>query len=169
MNVNTTDKNICKDDIYKSLFFEYYESLRSFIYSKSGSYGIAEDIAQEAFLKLWIKCALIIFSKAKSFLYTVANNLFLNNVKHQKVVLDYSNSYLENKSESPEFVLEEKEFKIKLEDAINSMPEKSREVFMMSKIEGLKYKEIAERLNLSVKAIEKRMGIALKIFNDILK
>jgi RNA polymerase sigma-70 factor (ECF subfamily) len=165
MEVKINNKDVCKDDVYKSIFFDYYESLRAFIYSKSGSYTIAEDIAQEAFLKLWIKCALIIFSKAKSFLYTVANNLFINSVKHEKVVLEYSKSFIENKSESPEFLLEEKEFKKKLEDAINTMSEKERTVFLMSRIEGLKYKEIAERIDVSVKSVEKRMSKALKIFS----
>ena len=63
--------------------------------------------------------------------------------------------------QSPKYALEEKEFKKQLEDTIGAMPEKQREVFLMNRIDELTYKEIADRLELSVKAVEKRMHGAL--------
>jgi len=161
-------QDICEQDVYQSLFFKYSEHLRNFIYSKSGDLQLSEDIVQETFVRLWIKCALIIFAKAKSFLFTVAHHLFLDQVKHNKVVLEYAGTHPQNTyGSSPEDILREKEFKQKIEDAINAMSDKSREVFMMSKMEGLKYREIAERLELSIKAVEKRMSKALEIFNNM--
>ena len=70
--------------------------------------------------------------------------MFLNEVKHQKVVQNY-NKYNKNEStnESPEFIMLEKEFLEKLESTIATLPEKQREVFLMNRIEKKKYKEIA--------------------------
>ena len=68
--------------------------------------------------------------------------------------------------QSPQYALEEKEFKEQLENIIASMPEKQRDVFLMNRIDELTYKEIADRLELSVKAVEKRMHGALSFLRD---
>lgn len=123
---------------------------------------------QDAFGKLWKECAKVSLEKSKSFLFTVANNMFLNRVKHQKVVLKFEQrgaSQLNN--ETPQYLLEEAEFKKKLELAIAALPEGQRTVFLMNRIDKMKYKEIAEKLDLSVKAIEKRMGKALSALRKI--
>jgi RNA polymerase sigma-70 factor (ECF subfamily) len=90
--------------------------------------------------------------------------MFLNDIKHQKVVQNYR-KHNENKStnESPEFIMLEKEFMEKLESTIDNLPEKQREVFLMNRIEKMKYKEIALHLDISVKAVEKRMHQALVV------
>ena len=117
---------------------------------------------QDAFVKLWKDCAKVTFEKAKSFLYTVAKNTFLNQVKHQKIVLKFEKrGHSQLNQESPQYLLEESEFKLKLETAIAALPEDQRVVFLMNRIDKMKYREIAEHLNLSVKAIEKRMHKAL--------
>ena len=64
-------------------------------------------------------------------------------------------------NESPEFLLEEKEFMVKLKKVIADLPEKQREVFLLSRIDKKKYSEISEMLDISVKAVEKRMSQAL--------
>ncbi|PHR95013.1 MAG: RNA polymerase subunit sigma-70 [Leeuwenhoekiella sp.] len=112
---------------------------------------------------MWQNCADIDLSKAKTYLFTTINNLFLNAVKHHKVMLNYEkNSTKEDRSfQDPEYILEEKEFKAKLSDAIANLTEAQREVFLMNRIDGKKYREIAETLDLSVKAVEKRMSQAL--------
>ena len=69
-------------------------------------------------------------------------------------------------NQSPEYLLEEEEFKIKLQNAIASLTEAQREVFLMNRIDGKKYKEIAELLDISQKAVEKRMSAALKILKE---
>ncbi len=117
---------------------------------------------QEAFLRLWQKRADVSPPKVKSFLFTVANNLFLDEVKHKKVVLKFFQHPQKDVTlEHPQFVLESEEFKAQLEQAIAALPEKSRVVFLMNRIDKLSYKDIAERLELSVKTIEKRMHRAL--------
>ena len=147
---------------FKELFDEYYEGIRNFLYYKSGDINLAEDLTQDAFYILWKKKDSINPEKVKSYLFTIANNLFLNEVKHQKVVLKFQQRPQKTSStETPQFKMEEEEFRIRLEKAIAELPEKNRVVFLMNRIEKLTYKEIAERLDLSVKAVEKRMHKAL--------
>ncbi|HHG85361.1 MAG TPA: RNA polymerase sigma-70 factor [Bacteroidetes bacterium] len=147
---------------FKRIFLEYGEQIRNFIYYKSGNLALAEDIMQDTFLKLWTEGDKVSPEKVKSFLYTVANNRFLDGARHQQVVLKFEKiPQKEGHNESPEHVLEQKEFKRALEKAIESLPETQREVFLMNRIEKLTYREIAERLAISVKAVEKRMHKAL--------
>jgi RNA polymerase sigma-70 factor (ECF subfamily) len=103
-------------------------------------------------------------------LFTVANNLFLNQAKHQKVVLKFEQrGHTQRTDEDPAFLLEEQEFKTRLEKAINDLPEGQREVFLMNRLDKMKYREIAEALNISVKAVEKRMHKALLALRKISK
>ena len=163
-------ESVCEEKVFDAVFMAHSEYLRNFLYYKSGDLQRSEDLMQDAFCKLWLACAKVPFAKAKSFLFTVANNLFLNQVKHEKVVLKFEKQNTVNYNvETPEFLLEEAEFEKRLKEAIAALPEGQREVFLMSRIDGLKYKEIAEMLNISVKAIEKRMHIALASLRKISK
>ncbi len=152
---------------FKLIFDQYYESIKRFLYYKVGDIAVSEDIAQEVFLKAWEKRDAIKMDTIKSFLYTIAGNLAINHLKHRSIVFNFvKNDSGEKVTNSPEFELEMKEFKLKLEQTLAEMPENSRIVFLMNRIEKLKYSEIADRLNLSVKAIEKRMSIALKYLKE---
>ncbi len=152
---------------FKSIFDQYYESIKRFLYYKVGDIAVAEDIAQEVFLKAWEKRESVKLETVKSFLYTIAGNLAINHLKHRNIVFNFiKNDSGEKVTNSPEFELEMKEFKQKLEKTLAEMPENSRIVFLMNRIEKLKYSEIATRLDLSVKAIEKRMSIALKYLKE---
>jgi RNA polymerase sigma-70 factor (ECF subfamily) len=151
-------KNPSDEKAFSAYFERYYDSIRNFLYYKSGDAELAQDLAQEVFLILWKKWDQLQPEKVKSYLYTIANNLFLNEAKHQKVVLKFNQRPVNNTlQETPQFLLEEEEFRQRLQTAIAELPEKNRVVFLMNRIEKLTYREIAERLGLSVKAIEKRM------------
>ena len=155
-------ENICQDEIFEQIYLEHVVLLRNFLFYKFGSSENAEDITQNAFIKLWENCKKIKQSKAKGFLYTTAINLSLNAYKHQKVVLKHStNSMKKVENETPEFQLIKKEFQTKIDNAIAELTEKQREVFLLNRIEKIKYADIAEMLNISVKAVEKRMHSAL--------
>ncbi len=157
-----------KEDL-RQAYDEYFESLRGFLYYKTGDIGLAEDIVQEVFIKVWEKRASVDRSTLKSFLYTIANNLMINHINHLKVVARHEGEVKVGQTkerESPQFVLEEKEFEVKLNRCIESMPEGCREVFLMNRIDKLKYGEIAERIGVSVKAVEKRMSKALTIVRE---
>ena len=161
-------QSVCQEKVFETVFSTHAESLVNFLYYKSGNYAAAEDLMQDSFAKLWKECKKVPFEKAKSFLFTVANNTFLNTVKHQKVVLKFEQrGHSQLNEETPQYLMEEEEFKQKLESAIATLPEGQRTVFLMNRIDKMKYKEIAETLGLSVKAIEKRMHLALKELRKI--
>ncbi|WP_375325275.1 RNA polymerase sigma factor [Flagellimonas sp. GZD32] len=158
--------NVCEDQIFSSIFKAHSKTVFNYIYYKFGNEEKANDAVQEAFVKLWENCAKVSPDKAKSFVYTVANNLYLNVIKAEKVRLKYANNSNDRSHESPEFLMEEQEYKQKLDDALNALPENQRTTFLLNRIDGKKYAEIAEMEGVSVKAIEKRMHLALKSLRE---
>jgi RNA polymerase sigma-70 factor (ECF subfamily) len=154
---------ICKESVFSGFFKSHAKGLRNYLYYKFGNENQAEDITQEAFIKLWQNCADVPIEKAKSYIYTIANNASLNVIAHQKVVLNYAKNVpnKEATNESPEYLLEEDEFKTKLLSAIQNLNETQRVAFLMHRIDGKKYAEIAAELEISVKAVEKRIHLAL--------
>ncbi|WP_228235017.1 RNA polymerase sigma factor [Allomuricauda sp. M10] len=158
--------NVCEDHIFSSVFKAHSKTVFNYIFYKFGNEEKAHDAVQEAFVKLWENCAKVSPDKAKSFVYTVANNLYLNVIKAEKVRMKYADTTNDRSHESPEFLMEEKEYKQKLEDALNALPENQRTTFLLNRVDGKKYAEIAEMEGVSVKAIEKRMHLALKSLRE---
>lgn len=158
-----TEKSICEEQHFKSIFDKHSEVIRNFIYYKCGDMQQAEDITQDAFIKLWHNCKKVAFEKAKSFVMKVAQNAFFNEVKHQKVILKYNKNTDTSGifSESPDFIMEEKEFLKKLQQCITNLDPKQREVFLLSRKDKKTYREIAEIIGITQKAVERRMGLAL--------
>ena len=147
---------------FENIFSQWYEPVRNFLYYKSGNIQVAEDIVQDVFMKIWGKREGIRRDTVKPLLYKIANNLFLNRLEHQKVILKFIPANPVNiEVAGPDFELEMKEFDKKLQSALYGLDEKQRTVFLMNRIDGLTYVQIAEILGLSVKAIEKRMEKAL--------
>jgi RNA polymerase sigma-70 factor (ECF subfamily) len=146
--------NICDSNSFEAIYNTYAKEIRRFLFYKTQDIDKSEDILQDVFIKLWENCNKVDSNKVKSYIY----------IKHQKVVQNHR-KHNENKStnESPEFIMLEKEFMEKLESTIDNLPEKQREVFLMNRIEKKKYKEIALLLDISVKAVEKRMHQALVV------
>jgi len=153
---------VCDEQVFSSIFKANSKTVFNYIYYKFGNEEKSYDAVQEAFVKLWENCAKVAPEKAKSYVYTVANNLYLNVIKAEKVRLKYADKTLKTTAETPEFLMEESEFKTKLDNALNDLPENQRITFLLNRIDGKKYKEIAEMEGVSVKAIEKRMHLALK-------
>ena len=158
--------NVCEEQVFDTIFKANSKTVFNYIYYKFGNEEKAHDAVQEAFVKLWENCVKVSPEKAKSFVYTVANNLYLNVIKAEKVRLKYADKTLKVTHESPEFLLEEEEFKQKLNRALDSLPENQRTTFLLNRIDGKKYAEIAEMEGVSVKAIEKRMHLALKSLRE---
>lgn len=155
--------NICESQLFERIYKKHAKNLHNFLYYKFGEHLNPQDKVQEAFIKLWQNCSKVKPSKAKSFLFTTANNLMLNAVAHQKVVLKYTKKpQIHSTNETPEFVLEEKEYHEKLQKAISNLTEAQRVAFLMNRVEGKRFKEIAELLDISVKGVEKRIYGALK-------
>lgn len=156
-------KDICEQSRFEVFYNKHSKDLHNFLYYKFGERLNPQDKTQEAFIKLWENCKKITPGKAKSYLFSTANNLMLNEVAHQKVVLKYTKIERENFSnETPEFLMEEDEYREKLKTAIASLTEPQRVAFLMNRTEGKRFKDIAEILNISTKAVEKRIYGALK-------
>ena len=165
--MNNDLKNVCNEKVFESIFNTHAKNLKRFIFSNTRDADITEDIIQDTFVKIWEDCEKVVFDTVKSYLYTIANNLFLNIIKHNKVVNAHQKlSIKESTNESPEFIMLEEEFLIKLEKTIADLPKIQREVFLLNRIEKKKYKDIAEQLGISVKAVEKRMHGALLVLRE---
>ena len=158
--------NVCDDNIFSQLFRTHSKTVFNYIYYKFGNEEKARDAVQEAFVKLWENCAKVTPEKAKSFVYTVANNLYLNVIKAEKVRLKYRKEGTTTTREDPEFLLEEGQFREKLENALAGLPENQRSTFLLNRIDGKTYAQIAELEGVSVKAVEKRMHLALKSLRE---
>ena len=148
---------------FKLLFDNNFEQLRDYVYFMCGNIEQAEDVAQEAFMKLWEKRTEIKRETVLSYLFRIAHNIFINQTRHAKLSFNFQNQNktAEIDNSSPEYELELKEFDIQLQNALASLPEKIRVTFLMNRVDGLKYKEIAERLGVSIKTIEKRIQKAV--------
>jgi len=168
----TIQKTICEEQLYERFFNNQARALRNYLCAKFGSVDLAEDLVQEAFLKLWNNCSKVSPDKAKSYIYTVATNLGISEKRHEQV--KYKNKdlivqkYNMNTNETPEFLLLESEFMERFKIIIASLTERQREVFLLSRVEKKTYKQIAELSGVSVKAIEKLMHKALLKINEAL-
>ena len=148
---------------FKSLFDDNFDKIRNYVYFKCGNIEQAEDIAQEAFLKLWEKRGNVKKETMLSYLYRIAHNVFINQAKREQLSFNfqYNNQESDVNLESPEYEMELKEFDKKLQNALAGLSEINRVTFLMNRIEGMKYREIAKNLGISIKTVEKRIQNAL--------
>lgn len=161
------ENNVCKEKVFNELFRSHSKDLHDFLYYKYGEDNNPQDIVQSAFEKLWINCRDILPEKARSFLFTVANNEMLNSLSRKKTVLNYKyQKPRDYTDESPEFLMEEKEYHDRLKRALEELSEDQRVTFLLNRVEGKKHQEIAEMLGISRKAVEKRIYTALKILKQ---
>lgn len=156
------------DSAFESLFKTHFKALYSYAYTIVKDETIAEEIVQSVFLKLWERRSkLTIHTSIKAFLYRSVYNDSLNYHKHQKVRFSFQQHQLYvqgNKMEDDSSNrVQMKELEYQLQLALNKLPEACRTIFQMSRFEELKYREIAERLNISIKTVENQMGKALKV------
>ena len=155
---------------FKGLFDKYFDTIRSYIYYRCGDTELATDIAQEVFMQVWEKQFEIRDGKIKSLLYKMSADLFISKYRRMELEQKYMNSIeLDYLEDSPEEQAELVELTSRYEKSLAALPENQRIVFLMSRNEGLKYSEIAERLDISVKAVEKRMNKALLFLRGALE
>lgn len=170
MNSTTPIASVCEEPVFGRIHRDLGTRLRNFLYYKCGDLDLSNDLCQESFVKLWEHCKSVTLGKAKSYLYTVASRLFIDSVRHNKVHLNFvAQRPAQVEREDPDFILSQAEFKQQLEKAISELPETQREVFLMNRIDKMKYEEVAESLDLSVKAVEKRMHLALHTLKEKVK
>jgi RNA polymerase sigma-70 factor (ECF subfamily) len=158
---------------FEMLFKTYYQPLCRYANSYLKDPDDAEEIVQAAFIGLWEKRkAISIESSLKSYLYRAIRNSCLNQLKHEQVKQKYFAQETQNdeaQSAPADHLAIHSELEDKIQAAIQTLPEQCRLIFTMSRFEELKYQEIADQLNLSVKTVENQMGKALKIMRAQLK
>jgi len=121
-------------------------------------------------MQVWEKQFDLRDGKIKSLLYKMAGDLFISRYRRTEIERNYLNTIeLDYHWNSTEQEIEAGELAARYEKSLAELPENQRIVFLMSRNEGLKYGEIAERLNISVKAVEKRMNKALSFLRDALE
>jgi RNA polymerase sigma-70 factor, ECF subfamily len=171
---NTASSALVYDDLaFEQLFKAHFKALHAYANVLLRDDEQAEEIVQNLFMRLWEKRELLSANTSvKAYLYRSVHNDCLNYIKHNKVKAKYQEyaSYSMNQhSESAARKVELKEFEWRIHEALNELPQQCRLIFQMSRFEDLKYKEIAEQLNLSVKTVENQMGKALKLMRLKLK
>jgi RNA polymerase sigma-70 factor (ECF subfamily) len=160
-------------EAFETIFKAYYQSLCLFSMRYLRRTDLAEEIVQDIFVNIWDKrSGLHMETSLKSYLYRAVHNNSLKYLQHEKVVDRHAQRIIERKEQfynEPLNNIQVEELTKLLEIAYASMPQKTREIFELSRNEGLKYAEIAEKMEISVKTVEAHMGNALKILRESLK
>lgn len=152
--------------VFDAVFRKYYTPLCHYATGfTDGDPDEAEDIVQQTFVKLWERRAsLDIAWSVKAYLYKMVHNAALNRIRHQKTKNKYQQfnaQQLDTQHVLPEDTAPE--LREKLQQALSDLPPQCRNIFELSRFEELKYREIAEQLNISIKTVETQMGKALRI------
>jgi len=158
------------ESIFKIVFNTWFDAIRSYLLYRCGDEDLATDITQEAFLKLWTKRLYQNPESIPAIIYKIASDLLVSHFRKQNSENKYRLSLQpEAVTLTPEEELNYHELNRKYEIALSKLPENQRTVFLMSRMESLKYQEIAARLGISVKAVEKRMSSALSTLRNVLQ
>ncbi len=150
--------------MYELLYKVYYNELASYIFSLNKNKQQAEDIVQNVMLNIWKNRHLLkIETSLKSYLYKASYYEFITLYNSQKRELIYINSAQKNAldvfSEDDSDVIQNKVKKV--QEAIDKLPPKCKEIFILNKFKGLRYQEVADNLNISIKTVEAQMSKAL--------
>jgi RNA polymerase sigma-70 factor, ECF subfamily len=166
---------IKQDDLleFEKLFKSYYSPLCHFAFRFLKDMDLAEEIVQEFFYNYWKnRQTMNIQISIKSYMFRAVRNNSLKYLEHVKVVKKYEQNFIETNSSNVGIEtneLEVKELNEIIEATLNELPERCSQIFKLSRFEGLKYNEIAEKLSISVKTVEANMGKALQLFRKNLK
>ncbi|WP_417327050.1 RNA polymerase sigma factor [Halarcobacter sp.] len=148
---------------FKDLFDLYYKELCLYMVQFTHNINDAEDLVQETFIKLWDKrYSIHISTSVKAYLYKITYNAYIDKVRLKKrkelFLIEFKHSILIAEIEEPE----DKERINKIKKIVENLPEKCREILLLSKQEGLKNREIASHLNISIKTVESQIRIAFQ-------
>lgn len=160
------------EQAFKALFEKYYASMCHYACQFLKDTDLAEETVQELFVRLWEKrTGLTIDTSVNNYLFRSVHNHCLNQLQHQKIRQQYASHVMEVSKQEADWqpFYMEVELMERIEKCISALPEKRQEIFRLSREQGLKYKEIAEKMNISVKTVEAQMGLALKYLRDELK
>lgn len=152
---------------FEQVFKTHFKGLHAYACTMVKDSDEAEEIVQQVFFRIWERAAsLQITGSVAAYLYRAVHNESLNYLKHQKVRAGYQMHVAYSQrgvADAPAKKLVSQELEVRFRDALNELPEQCRTIFQLSRFEELKYREIADKLRISVKTVENQMGKALKI------
>ena len=149
---------------FKVIFDKHFDELRRYIYYRCGDEETASDLAQEVFMRVWEKRSQLEKDYIKPLLYKMAGDCVVSDYRKRSVQAGFvQNMRIESEYLSPQDELQFEELKQQYEKALQHLTEPQRTAFLMSRNDELKYQEIAERLQISVKAVEKRITETLRV------
>lgn len=157
---------------FEKLFNAHYSNLCAYANNFLKDVDASEEVVQEVLFKLWVnRESTIITSSIQSYLFRAVRNASLNVLKHVNIREDYKvqHEYERDDELSSEDEMIVSELDQKIRAAINQLPIERKKVFILSRYDGLKYKEIADKLNISVSTVENQMVKALKFLREELK
>jgi len=160
-------------DAFARLYKKYWRRLFDSAYKRLLLREECEEIIQELFVDIWAKReTLIITVSMEAYLFGALRFSIYNLIRSQKIRNAYLD-HLANTREAEQNYIEDRlyyeELALALEKSIENLPEKARNVYLLSRKENLTYKEIAQQLNMPIDTVEKQMGKALKILRMNLK
>lgn len=165
-----------KDDsaAYKELFLLYHKRLVSFSITITHSKESAEEVVSDVFMKLWTnRKTLAVVENFHLYIYIITKNLSINRVlkekKKESFSLDETAVNIKNIYSDPEQLMITAEMQRRVQTAIQNLPRKCQLIFKLIREDGLKHKEVAELLNLSLKTVENQMTIALKKISESIR
>lgn len=153
--------------VFEEIFNKYYKIIFVYVMKMCRDFDIAEDVTQNAFLSLWTKREKInIHTSIKKYLFSIARNFYIDHYRKLEREKNSFSLYQYQQKEATRMEMYEAEDTsedIRLMKAlIEELPPKCKEILLLSKEKGLKYKEIADQLNISLKTVESQMYIAMK-------
>jgi RNA polymerase sigma-70 factor (ECF subfamily) len=158
---------IYNNQAFEQLFKTHYKALHAYAHMILKDLDLAEEIVQNLFLRFWERRELLsTHASIKAYLYKCIYNDSMNYLKHEKVKSKYQDFTKQTAtiySDAADAKVEMMELQLRLNKALNELPEQCRTIFQLSRFEELKYREIAEQLGVSIKTVENQMGKALKI------
>ncbi len=155
---------------YTEIYNRYWQLLYRHARKMLGNGEEAKDVVQDVFSVLWsLRNGPVIKPPLAAFLYSATRNKILNLLKHLKIEAKYQNylrEVLENNTAPPDRLILEKELAAQIEEGIQSLPDKMRKIFELSRKEYKTHKEISEQLNISDKTVKKQVSNALQIIKS---
>jgi len=155
---------------FEQVFKTHFKRLHAYAFTILRDEVEAEEMVQQVFFKLWERNEnLSLTGSVSSYLYRAVHNESLNYIKHQKVRSNHQLHVaysMKNEVEHPAKKIIAGELEKKIHTALNELPEQCRTIFQMSRFDELKYREIADKLGISVKTVENQMGKALKLLRE---
>jgi RNA polymerase sigma-70 factor (ECF subfamily) len=154
------------------IFKRYYNYLCKIVYKIIPDYNLVEDLTQEVFFELWRKKEqLSVTASLKAYIRRAAVNKSLNYIRDQKIKFSDEEQYPVVKSKQPSVTqqLEADELQLRIDEAIDSLPERCRVIFVLSRFEDMSYSEIADSLGIAVKTVENQISKALRLLRVALQ